>query len=162
MLKKALAEEVAVYRRLLELGQKKTGVLAAREVKELERLSEEESELISQVVEIEQRRLESLQVLADHFRVPLGELTLARLAQLVGRNHSEELRSLHGEIIGVLEELRRVNDLNNALIERELAFINYSLDLLVNPKPEGPTYSQEGRDAEGKGKSRPSVLDVRA
>lgn len=106
---------LTLHTRLLELAYEKEQVLINGDMPAFTALVKEEAKLVRQIAQKEAERLQGLLVLDDE--------------------EKEALRP-------VLFELKRQNELNAALLEQSLNYINWHLDMLM-PDADDFTYGQQ-------------------
>lgn len=156
-----LEQQTELYEQLLNTAKEKTPVLIHNEVEQLNGLVQRERKLIAQAEKLEQAR-----ILHTHrFFSSLGYIsrmnTLRELIRAV--NHPEEKQLLlnkQQELQELLGELKRNNDLNQQLIQQSLAFINYSIDLVVDDPAEDVVYQHPQKGPAGGGRN--GIFDTRA
>ena len=156
-----LDEQEELYGQLLETANEKTPVLVKGDIDQLNAIVQKERKLIARAEQLEQQR-----ILATHRHfVSLGYIsrmnTLREVIQSVNQPElKQRLIEQQQELSRLLEELRRVNDLNQQLIRQSLAFIEYSIELLVGNPAEDIVY-QHPQKNQGTG-GRNGVFDRRA
>ncbi len=156
-----LAEELGHYQQLLGLARTKGGLLGGRDLPGLQRVIAEEERLIAEIESLEQRRVQLTEMItASRTGSPLPNPTLLALGELAGEPQGSALRDLHTRISGVLNELKGINSLNNMLIERSLAFVEFSLGALTGQNAEPATYGPLSGQKEDR--PAPSLFDLKA
>lgn len=157
-----LTEEMGHYQQLLGLARTKGSLLTAGDLVGLQRVVAEEEHLIAEVESLEQRRVQLAEMItASLTGGPSPDVTLLALSDLVGEPQGTGLRNLHSRITGVLNELKGINSLNNMLLERSLAFVEFSLGALTGQNAEPATYGPLSRPKEDRTASS-SIFDVKA
>lgn len=140
-----LAEQAQIYDALLELSLKKQQTLLQGGLGELEVAIKSEQALLWQAGRLEEARLSMQAQLAASLGRDSGSLTLGDLIEAVEEPFCTQYRDLQRDILGSMGKLQRINELNTQLIRQSLAFINYSLNLLVASTPAGGTYNPSGQ-----------------
>ena len=158
---RTLDEQTELYGQLLETANEKTPVLVHNEVDKLNGILQKERKLIAKAEQLEQQRI--LQT-HRHF-ASLGYISrMNTLRELIQSVHQPEMKQRLLEqqqtLQGLLGELRRSNELNQQLIQQSLAFINYSIDLVVDDPAEDMVY-QHPQKSNGSG-GRNGIFDTRA
>lgn len=156
-----LDEQTELYGRLLETANEKTPVLVEGDVDRLNAIVQKERKLIARAEQLEQQRILETH---RHF-VSLGYIsrmnTLREVIQSVNQPElKQKLIDQQRELSALLEELRRVNDLNQQLIRQALAFIDYSISLAVDDPAEDIVYQHPQKNPGGA--ARNGVFDKRA
>ena len=117
---------------LLELSEQKVPVLVGNKVEELNRIVHKEAQLVRQLGECENRRVEAVNhfLISKGFR-PTPAITMNEVIKLIFRQEDKEMAAhLQGELLSRMLQLKLLNEKNVQLIEQSLAFIDYSLDLV--------------------------------
>jgi len=156
-----LDEQKELYDQLLETANEKTPVLVKGDVDQLNAIVQKERKLIARAEQLEQQRILETH---RHF-VSLGYIsrmnTLREVIQSVNQPElKQKLIEQQRELSGLLEELRRVNDLNQQLIRQALSFIDYSIGLAVDDPAEDLVYQHPQKNPGGAG--RTGIFDTRA
>jgi len=156
-----LEQQTGLYEQLLNTAKEKTPVLIHNEVEQLNGLVQRERKLIAEAEKLEQAR-----ILHTHrYFSSLGYIsrmnTLRELIRAVNQpEEKQQLLNKQQELQAVLGELKRNNDLNQQLIQQSLAFINYSIDLVVDDPTEDLVYQHPQKGQAGN--SRNGIFDTRA
>lgn len=156
-----LEKQAVLYSQLLELAKQKTPLLVKNEVEQLNAIMQKEKKLLKQVEELEQVRMQ----LSGQFFSSLGLLRYkgGRLSEMIrtvtSAQDKQKLTELHGQLTGLLNDLQKVNQLNQQLIEQSLKFIDYSIDLMVDDPNENITYQHPL--SLGYGNTRNGLFDTR-
>lgn len=131
----------AVHRSLLELSTEKTGVLIRGEVDKLVVLTNSENKLVKRITELDQRRVALIAEYATSKGFsPHAVRTVSDLIKLTfNADDRGALERAQAALLSVLNELKRLNDTNQQLLQQALTFVNYSMDLILGPEEE-PVY----------------------
>jgi len=156
-----LDEQAELYGRLLETANEKTPVLVKGDVDQLNAIVQRERKLIARAEQLEQQRILETH---RHF-VSLGYIsrmnTLREVIQSVNQPElKQKLIEQQRDLSRLLEELRRVNELNQQLIRQALAFIDYSIVLAVDDPAEDIVYQHPQKNPGSAG--RTGIFDTRA
>ncbi|MCR8645044.1 flagellar protein FlgN [Paenibacillus sp. N1-5-1-14] len=137
-----MGEITEVHTELLALAKEKTPLLVRNEVEELNRVIHKENNCIKRMTELDQSRLHFLgEYLVKRGYHPNPKVTISDLIRIIYK--AEEKQSLTDAQVAlakVIAELQTVNTLNQEMIKQSLAFIDYSLDLLVGSPENEVTY----------------------
>ena len=147
---------------LLELSEQKVPVLVGNKVEELNRIVHKEAQLVRQLVECENRRVEAVNhfLISKGFR-PTANITMNEIIKLIFHQEDKETAvRLQGELLSRMQKLKVLNEKNGQLIEQSLAFIEYSLDLVVGQPDDDTVYHNPANKASGS--KRNSYFDTRA
>ncbi|AWP25422.1 flagellar protein FlgN [Paenibacillus sp. Cedars] len=151
-----------LHEQLIEAGKDKRQAILDNDVELLTAVMTKENRLLKQVAETEALR----QGAADDFLREKGirsqlQLTVTEMTRLVfNPDEKTELQDVQEQLMDRLMELKELNAINRELIEQSLAFIDYSLNLLVS-RPEDDLLYQHPKHQNLAGKGR-SMFDTRA
>ncbi|GIO92589.1 flagellar protein FlgN [Paenibacillus lactis] len=151
-----------LHRQLIEAGNDKKQAIIANDVERLAAVMNRENRLLKQVAETEALR----QGAAEDFLREKGirsqlQLTVTEMTRLVfNPDEKTELLDVQRQLMDRLTELKELNQINRELIEQSLAFIDYSLNLLVS-RPEDDMLYKNPNQPSTAGKGR-SMFDTRA
>lgn len=140
-----------MHKSLLELAYKKTELVKANDMSELDQLLKNEQAHVAAIDTLEQQR--QLMV-TDYLRAngiaysdkpTVGELINAATDQ----SEKEALISVRERLLSLVQELKTQNDLNQKLVYQSLQFINLTLEAVRPARPDSFNYS----NAEVRGQS---------
>lgn len=142
-----LEEEIKIYQKVLKLSKEKTDIITKDERVELEDLINEEEKLISEVQIIEKNRQElSLDIFSE-----LGiDSKSGKVQDIVNNIPSSDgviLSQKRKEFLDLIQELKKVNDINSNLINNSLEFVNLRMKIMSG------TQEMTGNDYKATGKS---------
>ncbi|QYR22107.1 flagellar protein FlgN [Paenibacillus sp. sptzw28] len=151
-----LQQQLELYELLLETAKQKTPVLVCNDVEQLNGLTLKERKLLNRAEELEVQRTTQANI---HFS-KLGYRTrngkLSDMIRTTTQPHEKlKLMELQQQLSAKLEELKKVNDLNQQLIAQSLRFIEYSIDLLMETPYDDLVYQHPVNKGNG---LRPSGL----
>lgn len=133
-----------LHTQLLETAEQKRHVLVGNQVGELNKLVNHEAKIIRQIADLDRVRVEAINeyLIKRGFR-PDPRVTITDLVKMIYKaEEKQQLLTAQKKLVDVLTELKRMNVLNQQLIEQSLAFINYSYDLLLGPPEEDVIYQK--------------------
>jgi flagellar biosynthesis/type III secretory pathway chaperone len=150
-----------VHLALLELSEQKTAVLVQNEVDKLNQIVNKETNLIKQISQLDLQRIQDIRdFLIQKDYKPNPNITVADLIKLVVKAEDKKsLMDAQKVLLETIDKLKDLNQLNHKLIEHSLAFIDYSMDLLLGPPEnevvyQNPTHQQQGIKRNGMFDSR--------
>ena len=156
-----LEEQTKLYEQLLNSAKEKTPVLVRNDVDSLNTILQQERKLLVRADELEKTRLAHTY---RYFHEIGYKSRLHNLTELIRSVYQpQDKQALIGkqqELSGMLKELQQINELNQQLIAQSLAFINYSIDLVVEDPAEDVTYQHPHNKPGGSG--RTGIFDTRA
>ncbi|MDT3428015.1 flagellar biosynthesis/type III secretory pathway chaperone [Paenibacillus forsythiae] len=146
---------------MLDLAAAKKQAIMDNKVEVLIEILNRESKLVKLVGQLEEQRTQAAYAFLQGVGIRSNlNLNLTELSRLVF-DPEDKARLLHiqGQLADTLDRLKKANELNQRLIEQSLAFIDYSLDLLVGTPNQDITYQHPAnRDHAAKG---PGFFDAR-
>ncbi|MBF0498563.1 MAG: flagellar protein FlgN [Candidatus Riflebacteria bacterium] len=138
-LEKVLSEELAVYRELLVLSEKKRKLLLEKFSTDLLGIVSEEERCIASLVDIEERRRTEITELTGDPETSLETLLL----KISEPSIQSAIGKLGRELKETLSHIREINVANQKLLEQALELTQYSLKLLTTP-PKDVVYRKPG------------------
>lgn len=150
-LEQALAAEVELLGRAVDLGERKRQTLTTNDVAALEALFPEEEQLASELQAMEFQ----LTGIASQLAGKLGVSSLEDAITNSACPRPQELGRLFEQMVIRLAGLKQLNEQNHLLIEQALHFIDYSLKVIVS-SPEDPAYDAGGKSRQ---QANPRLLD---
>ena len=107
-----LGQESREYEQLLALTRKKTRIIASANLEDLQKITDDEQQIVSRISNLEKKRVE---VTADIANVLNRDVTQLKLADLVdmmsGRAADQEkLAAVHDSLKVTVRELQRINE----------------------------------------------------
>lgn len=138
-----LEKEIELYKHLFLVAKKKQTALFEGKLAEIEEFTKTEQILLLQVGKVEEGRQSLHLQLANYFSMPVGELTISKLAEKVEEPWIGKISRMEEDFILVLGELKIINESNSGLIKQSLDFINFSINLVAG-SDSGLTYPNKG------------------
>lgn len=157
-LKETMEKELEAYRAILELAKRKTEILKESKVTELELLTLDERAKVEEINSIEGEREHIARGLADSLGVN-ERLDLSTMSQYFTEEGRAEFSEIKSDFVETIEELKRVNSLNETLIKDSLEYIDFSLNIMTSATV-GGGYSQKADDAQST--SKKNLFDFKA
>ena len=151
-----------MHKSLLELGLKKTELVKKGDMEGLDEIIKNEQSHIAAIEVLEKQRL---QMVTDYLRANgIAPAETPTVAHVIEAAQNEEERSqLDGvskELIAVIADIRKQNELNQQLVFQSLKFVNMTLDML-RPQPDQINYSGN-QGAEQNNTVKKSLFDSQA
>lgn len=140
---KAMDVLADLHGELLTVSSAKREVLVRNEVDQLNQIVSREGKLIRLIGEADQQRIKAMSdyLLRRGYHYD-SRITVSNLIKLVFKSEEkQQLLQAHQRLVAILAELKKVNELNNQLIQQSLSFIDYTLDLFTGASTEEATYT---------------------
>ncbi len=129
---------------LLAQSRKKKEALTQNDVAAIEASTAVELDLIQSLTDVEQERLAQTRRIAENLGCPADELTIQKMIELADEAEAAVLMQLWAEFGGILEEQLRLNELNNSMIESQLSYIDYMINVTTTPSTLTNSYTASG------------------
>jgi flagellar biosynthesis/type III secretory pathway chaperone len=157
-----LQNEYEIYQKLYQLSEEKQEIIIDNKVDDLLRIIEDEQEEIKKIDKMEAERIEFLKGIAKDNSLDEGELSFAKLMEMISNPSKSELKNIRQEILDLLGELRDINEINANLIRESLKLNDYTLQLLTESNiSKIRTYQKPGDENQGNDQKR-SIIDHKA
>lgn len=148
-----LEDEAAEYDGLLELSTRKTPVIVAGDLEELQRITDDEQKVVDRINHLDHKRNEVMTDIANVMNRDVKTLKLATLVELLSQRpqESKKLAEIHDRLKDVTGKMQRVNEQNKELIANSLELVEFDLNLLQAMKaaPETANYDRGAHNAGG-------------
>jgi flagellar biosynthesis/type III secretory pathway chaperone len=153
---------IQIHHAALELSEQKTSILVLNQVDKLNRIVNKETNLMKQITQLNHQRIEDIsEFLLQKGYKPNPNIMVGDLIKLVVKAEDEKaLVYKQKQLLETIEKLRELNQLNQKLIEQSLAFIEYSMDLVLGPSEDNAIYQNPAHQQQGV--KRRGMFDSRA
>ena len=138
-----LRSELELYKNLLLVAKKKKPALIEGKLADIEELTKTEQILLLKVGKVEEGRQSLHLQLANHFSMPVEQLTISKLIEIIEEPWASAINGVQEDFILTLEELKVINQSNSGLIKQSLDYIEFSFNLLTGTEAEA-TYPNKG------------------
>ncbi len=141
-----LQRENAEYETLLGLSVKKTPAIISGDLEQLQKITDEEQNVISRITHYEQLRQENVKDIANVINRDVNSLKLSDLIQMLASRPAErnKLAIIYDRLSVTMKEMVRVNEQNRELIQNALEMVEFDLNLLrgLQKAPETANYNK--------------------
>lgn len=141
-----LGQESREYEQLLALTRKKTRIIAGANLEDLQKITDDEQQMVNRISHLEKKRVEVTADIANVLNRDVTQLKLANLIDMMsGRpEEQEKLAAVHDSLKVTVRELQRINDQNKTLLEDALEMVQFEINLLQASKaaPETANYTR--------------------
>ncbi|HEY2494676.1 MAG TPA: flagellar protein FlgN [Paenibacillus sp.] len=158
----AMEQLDTAHHHMLEIAESKRVTIMNNDVERLITILNQESKVMKQIEQLEQIRVSaSYELLQEKGIKSLLNLTVTELVRLVfDPEDKRKLLDVQSRLSHTLAQVQEINQLNQKLIEQSLAFIDYSLDVLIDRPTQEATYQHPSDKHNGQG--WPGLFDTRA
>lgn len=141
-----LARESKEYEALLQLSQKKTPIIVRGELANLQKITDEEQELVSRISNLDKKRAEVTADIANVLNKDVATLTLENLIDMLEARPTEQkaLADTHDRLRTVVHNLQQVNEHNRELLKNALDMVEFEMNMIQAAKqaPETANYNK--------------------
>ncbi len=146
-----LNRESSEYEELLELSEKKTSIIVSNNLEELQKITDEEQELVSRIANLEKKREEVTADIANVLNKDVTTLKLTNLIDMLSARPAEAaaLAKVHDRLQTTVRMLQRVNEQNRELLANALEMVEFEMNLIqaANTAPETANYNRGAYNA---------------
>lgn len=127
-----LKDEAEEYNNLLELSMKKTPVIIEGDLEGLQQITDEEQIIVAKLNRLDAKRAEVTSDIANVLNKDVNTLKLANIIDMLSTRPVEQnqLAQAHDELRQVVEQMVRVNQHNQELIQQSLDIVEFDLQLI--------------------------------
>mgnify|MGYP002516953917 CR=1 FL=1 len=146
-----LEQEQLVYEELLQLSMKKTPILIKGDTEALQKITDEEQDVIDKVNHLDKQRQEVMKDIANVINKDVETLKIVHLIQMLEQRPQEQKRlsQINDKLKETVDRMRQINEQNKTLIESSLEMVTFDLNLLQGLKraPETANYNKGALNA---------------
>lgn len=131
-----------MHKSLLELAFKKTELIKTNNMEALNQMLKDEQAHVAAIDKLEQQRQKTVtEYLGAKGFAPADIMTVADVIKVADNDaDKQKLEKIRNQLLLIIADLRKQNDLNQKLVFQSLQFVNMTLDML-RPQPEQINYS---------------------
>ena len=141
-----LESENTEYETLLELSMKKTPIIVSGDIVELQKITDEEQDVVNRISHFDQKRETVTKDIANVINKDVETLKLSTLIHLLDRQPKEQARlaAVSDRLQDTVRRIKKVNDQNAALIKQALELVSFDMNLIQAMKqaPETANYDR--------------------
>lgn len=146
-----LQQECEEYNGLLELSDRKTPVIVAGDLDQLQKITDEEQEWVGRIAHLEKKRAEITADIADVLNKDVKTMKLRDLVQMLSARPAEQ-RQFSEACDGLREavdQVQAVNERNRDLIQHSLELVEFDMNILQSMRtaPQTANYNREAYNA---------------
>lgn len=146
-----LEEEQIFYEQLLQLSMNKTPILIKGDTVALQKITDEEQDVIDKINHLDKKRQEVMKDIANVINRDVDTLRIIHLIQMLEKRPVEQKRlsAINDRLKETVDEMRRCNEHNKVLIESSLEMVAFDLNLIQSMKsaPETANYNKGALNA---------------
>ncbi len=146
-----LDRECTEYNILLELSRKKTPVIVTGDIEQLEKITDEEQNVVNRINLLDKKRVEVTTDIANVMNKDVTQLKIKNIIELLAQRPEEQkkLSDIHDRLQTTIHEMVRVNEHNKSLIASSLEMVDFNLNILqaMRSAPETADYTRNAMNA---------------
>lgn len=141
-----LNQEGIEYEGLLTLSLNKTPIIVSGDLENLEKITDDEQNLVSRIANLEKKRREVIADIANVLNKDVENLKLVNLIEMLAGRPEEQaqLAAAHDRLQSAVRGLQRTNEQNRELLTNALEMVEFEMTLLQSMKtaPETANYTK--------------------
>lgn len=141
-----LDQERQIYEQLIPISEKKTSALIKDDLKELERVTQQEQFMIDKAYMLGKKRESVIENIGIVLNKEPEHLDLTTLVGLLEKQPEEQRRlaALHDSLKVVMKQLIAINEKNKSLIENSLEMVEFNMNFIQSTRmsPGGNNYDR--------------------
>ena len=154
----ALEKEEEIYQDILDLSLKKKQAIIDGDVKNLEKIVTKEKALAMSLIKLDNIRVRIVNEILKENGVDSVE-NITELSEYIDPMSKEKILKLKSKLNHVINKVKNENELNKDLVEQQLDYIQFNIDLMTNVDLGSNNYSKEANDNVKKG--RKNLFDAK-
>ena len=141
-----LDQECTLYEKLLGLSSRKTTIIIKGDLEALAEITDEEQCIIGSIQGLEKKRIIAMKDIANVLNKDVDSLKLTELIQILDKRPADQknLAVQRDRLVGVAENVRRVNGQNQQLLESSIEMVQFEMNIIQAAKraPQTANYSR--------------------
>ena len=141
-----LDKENSEYQELLGLSLQKTPIIISGNLEALQKITDEEQNVINRIAHLEQLRQENIKDIANVINRDVNTLKLKDLIQMLESRPAErnKLADIYDRLSDTMKRMVRVNEQNRELIQNALEMVEFDMNLIqsLRKAPETANYNK--------------------
>lgn len=139
--------ENTAYGKLIDLAESKTPAIVAGDIATIEKITEDEQEIVGSIQKLEKRRNKFLADIANVVNRDVKTLKLIDLIQMLESipDQQKALTEVQGKLRSTIDQLRTVNNKNQLLLADKLDMVDFNLNMIraMKSAPQTANYSKD-------------------
>jgi flagellar biosynthesis/type III secretory pathway chaperone len=143
-----LEETTGCYEDLLIVANNKKEVIIKGNVPSLQTLTDEEQGVAGHLLRLEKKRTEIINDVCLVTNKDPETMTISSLIDLLAKQENEQtkLHQVSEDMITIVNEVKKVNDLNKSLLNESIDYVNFTMNAIQSSAslPQGNSYQKKG------------------
>ncbi len=139
------------YKKLIDLSMKKTPIIISADLDALQRITEDEQEVVNKINHLDRKREINMKDIANVINKDVDSLKVVDLIDILKARPAEQnrLADVYDRLRDTLAQMKRVNEQNKQLIESSLEMVQFDMNVLQAYKaaPETANYTSNAYSA---------------
>lgn len=144
-LKDTLIKENEMYKGVLKLAEEKMEAIIKGDIKTLEDITKKEQKSIMSMNTFEKIRRSVLANIAVELNIQ-EDFTVSELLLFLGEDVGNDIDKLRYKLLETIDLLKEVNKNNERLINQNLQYINFNLEILTQSSEDGNKYNSKASE----------------
>ncbi len=141
-----LDKEGSLYEKLLGLSSQKTSIIVKGDLEALAKITDEEQYIISDIQNLEKKRIEAMTDIANVLNMDVNSLKLTDLIKVLEKRPDDQkkLTVQRDRLAQVAGNVRRVNGQNQELLKSSIEMVKFEMNIIQASKtaPQTANYSR--------------------
>lgn len=155
---KVFEYEDKLYAQILEKAESKTDIIVKGDVDSLQETNLKEQKIINELSKLNNAREQIIAQIARKVGKKPGELNVSYLVSILPEDKAQKLSAVRDSLKETIEKLKYRNDINQKLLNNAIDYINFSLNIIMQPAPQVTQYGRKGFEQQINGGN---VLDIK-
>lgn len=139
-----------MHKSLLELANKKTELIKANDMEQIDDMLKMEQAHVAAIETLEQQRQAMVTDYLQAKGIAFTDIpTVAQVIDAADGTEKEALQKMRERLVALLADLKIQNDLNQKLVFQSLQFVNLTLDMMRPQQTQGSTFNYSGAEVRG-------------
>lgn len=145
-LKDTLIKENEMYINVLRLAEQKTEAITKGDIKTLENITKQEQRFITTMNTFEKVRRSVLANIAAGLNIE-EDFTVSKLLLYLEEDVGNDIDGLRYKLLETINAIKTVNKSNEKLINQNLEYINFNLEILTHSPEDGNKYNNTASES---------------
>ncbi len=141
----ALEKEEEIYTEILELSLNKKRAIIDGDIKEIEKIVNEEKAIAISLVKLDNIRIRIVNEILKENNIDSVE-NITELSEYIDESSKKEILELKTKLNDVINKVKNENDINKDLVKQQLSYINFNVDLMTNINLGSNNYGKKATD----------------
>ena len=143
-----LEQENSEYERLVELSRKKRQVIIDGNIPGLEEITDQEQDITSNILNLENKRIEVINDMAIVLSKDAKDLTLTNMIAFLHKQPKEQkkLEDIRSKLKDTIQQMEDINRQNEVLLHHALEMVEFDLTLFKSMR-QAPTTANYDKNA---------------